>query len=103
MRIMYGIDGRRDLPENNLDHLRGYAGSRPVRIGNGASGQRQNDVLGEVLTALENARAHGLAETDDSWALQVALVDHLAETWDTPDNGLWEIRGPSGDSPIRGR
>ncbi len=93
-QIMYCVDGGRDLPERRLDHLPGYAGSRPVRIGNGAVGQRQTDVLGEVMIALEHARQRGLAETVDSWHLQVALVDNLAEHWRDPDNGLWEIRGP---------
>jgi GH15 family glucan-1,4-alpha-glucosidase len=65
-----------------------------VRIGNGAACQRQNDVLGEVMIALELARQAGLSETATSWALQTALVDELAEHWDEPDNGLWEIRGP---------
>jgi GH15 family glucan-1,4-alpha-glucosidase len=94
LQVMYAVDGGRELPERELDHLAGYAGSRPVRIGNGAVGQRQTDVLGEVMAALEAARDIGLAEDDDSWALQRALVDELAETWEEPDHGLWEIRGP---------
>lgn len=94
MQIMYGVDGRRDLTERTLEHLGGYAGSAPVLLGNAASGQRQLDVLGEVMNALETARRHGLQESPDSWALQVALIDHLADTWDRPDKGLWEIRGP---------
>ncbi len=94
LQIMYAVDGARDLPERELDHLPGYAGSRPVRIGNGAVCQRQTDVLGEVMAAMELARRAGLEESRDSWALQRALVDELAEHWDEPDNGLWEIRGP---------
>ncbi|GAA1233778.1 glycoside hydrolase family 15 protein [Oryzihumus leptocrescens] len=94
MQIMYAVDGGRELPERELDHLPGYAGSRPVRVGNGAVEQRQTDVLGEVMAALEQARRMGLKETEDSWALQSALVQELAEHWDEPDNGLWEIRGP---------
>jgi GH15 family glucan-1,4-alpha-glucosidase len=94
LQVMYAVDGGRELPERELDHLAGYAGSRPVRIGNGAVAQRQTDVLGEVLAALEAAREIGLAEDDDSWALQRALVDELAETWEEPDHGLWEVRGP---------
>ena len=66
----------------------------PVRIGNGAVSQRQNDVLGEVMIALELARQAGLDETRNSWSLQRALVEELADHWDEPDNGLWEIRGP---------
>jgi GH15 family glucan-1,4-alpha-glucosidase len=94
LQIMYAVDGARDLPERTLDHLDGYAGSRPVRVGNGAVTQRQTDVLGEVMIALQLARQAGLEETEDSWSLQRTLVDELARHWDQPDNGLWEIRGP---------
>ncbi|HET8604715.1 MAG TPA: glycoside hydrolase family 15 protein [Marmoricola sp.] len=94
MQIMYTINGARHLPERELEHLAGYAGSRPVRVGNGAVEQRQTDVLGEVMCALADARDEGLKETKDSWALQLALVENLADNWEQPDNGLWEIRGP---------
>jgi GH15 family glucan-1,4-alpha-glucosidase len=94
LQIMYAVDGARDLPERELDHLDGYAGSRPVRVGNGAVAQRQSDVLGAVMAAFQMARELGLEESPDSWALQVALVDDLAEHWQAPDHGLWEIRGP---------
>ncbi|MBA2715999.1 MAG: glycoside hydrolase family 15 protein [Propionibacteriales bacterium] len=94
LQIMYAVDGARELPERELDHLPGYAGSRPVRVGNGAVCQRQADVLGEVMAAMALARRAGMEETRDSWALQRALVDELADHWDEPDNGLWEIRGP---------
>ncbi|WP_426246626.1 glycoside hydrolase family 15 protein [Nocardioides sp. LHG3406-4] len=94
MQIMYTVDGGRRLPEHELDHLQGYAGSTPVRIGNGAADQRQTDVLGEVMIALHDARLAGVHETRDSWSLQRRLVDELAEHWDRPDSGLWEIRGP---------
>jgi GH15 family glucan-1,4-alpha-glucosidase len=94
IQIMYTVDGGRELPERVLDHLGGYADSRPVRVGNGAVDQRQTDVLGEVLAALEHARAEGCEESGHSWALQRALVNQLAVHWQEPDNGLWEIRGP---------
>ena len=94
MQIMYAVDGGRELPERELDHLPGYAGSKPVRIGNGAVTQRQTDVLGEVMMALALGRDHGLTETEQSWRIQCALVDELGERWGEPDNGLWEIRGP---------
>jgi GH15 family glucan-1,4-alpha-glucosidase len=94
LQIMYAVDGGRDLPERVLDHLDGYAGSKPVRIGNGAVMQRQTDVLGEVMLALQTARSLGLEETADSWSLQRALIGELAQHWQEPDNGLWEIRGP---------
>jgi GH15 family glucan-1,4-alpha-glucosidase len=94
LQIMYAVDGNRELTERELDHLSGYADSRPVRVGNGAVHQQQKDVLGEVMISLEMARERGLEETDDSWRLQQALVNHLADHWDEPDHGLWEIRGP---------
>ncbi|RLV48924.1 glycoside hydrolase family 15 protein [Nocardioides mangrovicus] len=93
LQIMYTVDGGRDLPERTLDHLPGYLGSAPVRIGNGAVRQRQSDVLGEVMTALDLARRAGIQETTDSWALQRTLVEELAQHWDRRDHGLWEIRG----------
>jgi GH15 family glucan-1,4-alpha-glucosidase len=93
LQIMYAVDGARRLPESTLDHLPGYAASRPVRIGNAAVLQRQHDVLGEVMIALEDVRgATGGAERS-AWSLQVALVRDLAKHWEEPDSGLWEIRG----------
>ena len=94
IQIMYCVDGSRDLPERELDHLPGYADSRPVRIGNGAVEQWQTDVLGEVMIALEHARQQGLSDNKDSWMLQRVLMDNLAERWQAQDNGLWEVRGP---------
>jgi GH15 family glucan-1,4-alpha-glucosidase len=94
MQVMYTVEGGRHLVEHELEHLSGYADSRPVRVGNGAVDQRQSDVLGEVLCALSMARNHGVTETRDSWSLQRTLVNQLAKEWQQPDNGLWEIRGP---------
>ena len=94
LQIMYTIDGSRDMPERELEHLAGYEGSRPVRIGNGAVNQKQTDILGEVMIALAMVRDHGLVETAESWRMQCALVDELPATWQQPDNGLWEVRGP---------
>jgi len=93
MQIMYAVDGARELPERELTHLPGYADSRPVRIGNAAVDQRQTDVLGEVMVALEAARQAGIRDSADSWALQRTLVEDLAQHWRQPDNGIWEIRG----------
>ena len=93
LRAVAGDGGRR-LPELTLPHLPGYAGSTPVRIGNGAALQRQLDVLGEVMVGLEYTR-HATGHADaDAWALQRSLVEHLATTWRRKDHGLWEIRGP---------
>ena len=94
LQIMYAVDGSRRLTEETLPHLPGYAGSTPVRIGNGAALQRQLDVLGEVMVALEQTRqATGHADSN-AWAVQRALVEHLAGSWRSKDHGLWEIRGP---------
>jgi len=93
IQIMYAVDGSRDLPERTVDHLPGYDRSGPVRVGNAAVDQRQGDVVGEVLFALEQSRAAGLQDSTFSWALQRVLLDHLASTWRHPDNGIWEIRG----------
>lgn len=94
LRIMYGIDGRRRLPEEQLDWLDGYAGSSPVRVGNAAAGQLQLDVWGEVLDGLALTRSTIGSGEEDAWDLQIALIEHLETVWREPDNGLWEIRGP---------
>ena len=93
LQIMYSLDGTRRLPEAELPWLAGYENSKPVRTGNAASDQLQLDVWGETLDGLALARNAGLAEHDDAWDLQVALMEHLEGTWDQPDNGLWEMRG----------
>jgi GH15 family glucan-1,4-alpha-glucosidase len=94
VQIMYGLAGERSLPEQVLAHLPGYEGSRPVRIGNGAVGQYQADVLGEVLVALENTRRAGVKEDEFSWPLQRTLLGFVERNWGRPDQGIWEIRGP---------
>ena len=94
LQIMYGVGGERRLTEIELGWLGGYEGSRPVRIGNGASGQRQLDVYGEVVDALYQARRQGLAPSDDAWRLTCRLIDWLESGWQEPDEGIWEVRGP---------
>lgn len=94
LQIMYGLDGTRRLPEFELPWLRGYEGSAPVRVGNAAAGQLQLDVWGEVLDGLSLTRKALLHRADDSWDIQVALMEYLEGVWDQPDNGLWEMRGP---------
>ena len=92
LQIMYGIDGRRDLVERQLEHLSGYQGSRPVRVGNGAAGQLQLDVYGEVLeTADLWRRDHQM--TDATWRVLRKLVDWVSCHWRHPDSGIWEVRG----------
>jgi len=93
LQIMYGLAGERDLAERELDSFPGYAGSTPVRIGNGAALQYQADVIGEVLVTLAAARDAGLSESEFSWPLEKKLVAQAARQLDKPDNGLWEIRG----------
>ncbi|ROP45433.1 glycoside hydrolase family 15 protein [Pseudokineococcus lusitanus] len=93
VQIMYGLAGERELPERELPHLPGYAGSLPVRVGNGAVDQYQADVLGEVLVALDRARREGVAEDEFSWPLQRALLGYVEEHWDRRDHGIWEMRG----------
>ncbi len=90
---MYGLGGERHLLEWEVPWLPGYEGSSPVRIGNGAHGQVQLDVYGEVLDAMHHAREGGLDATQESWHLQRALVCHLEKIWEQPDEGIWEVRG----------
>jgi len=90
---MCGITGKRRLPETELTWLAGYEGSLPVRTGNAAAGQLQLDVWGEVLDGLSLTRNALLTAEDDSWDLQIALMEHLEGAWDQPDIGLWEMRG----------
>jgi alpha,alpha-trehalase len=93
LQIMYGVEGERDLTESTLDHLSGYGGARPVRIGNGAFNQRQNDVWGALLDsiyihskALDHIR-------EENWELICRAVEAAIEAWPHPDQGIWEARG----------
>jgi alpha,alpha-trehalase len=93
LQIMYGIDGRRDLTESTLDHLTGYAGARPVRIGNGAFDQRQNDVFGAVLDSiLVHTRKSGRLPRR-LWPIVQAQAECASKVWQNPDQGIWEARG----------
>ena len=92
LQIMYGIDGRRDLEEKVLDHLSGYMNSKPVRVGNGAAGQLQLDVYGEVLqTAAIWRRYHPM--TEGTWRVLRGLVEWVARNWQRSDSSIWEVRG----------
>jgi len=93
MQIMYGIMGERRLLEWEADWLPGYEGARPVRVGNAAHAQLQLDVYGELIDAFHQSRMASLQLGEDSWALGLAVLDHLAEVWDQPDHGIWERRG----------
>jgi alpha,alpha-trehalase len=93
LQIMYGIDGRRDLTESTRDDLSGYAGARPVRIGNGAFDQRQNDVYGAVLDSifLHTRRSGRLPRR--LWPIVKAQAECATKVWREPDQGIWEARG----------
>jgi GH15 family glucan-1,4-alpha-glucosidase len=93
LQIMYGIDGRRDLNESTRDELTGYQGARPVRLGNGAFDQAQNDVFGSVLDSilLHTRRSQRLPER--LWPVVKAQAEGAARVWDQPDQGIWEARG----------
>src|SRR5205085_1711444 len=92
MQIMYGVTGERRLQEWEAGWLPGYEGSRPVRIGNAAHTQVQLDVYGELMDATHQARLNGLTG-EDTWALQLEIMKHVAEVWSQPDEGIWEVRG----------
>ena len=93
MQIMYGIMGQRRLLEWEAGWLPGYEGAQPVRVGNAAHAQLQLDVYGELIDAFHQSRMASLELDDTSWALERAVLDHLAEVWDQPDHGIWERRG----------
>jgi GH15 family glucan-1,4-alpha-glucosidase len=93
IQIMYGLAGERRLTEFDLDELPGYEGSKPVRIGNAASGQFQLDVFGEVMDSLYLARRKGMSRLEPAWSLQQALIGHVEKVWTEPDECIWEVRG----------
>jgi GH15 family glucan-1,4-alpha-glucosidase len=93
LQIMYGVAGERRLIEYEVPWLPGYAGSRPVRVGNAAHTQLQLDVFGEVMDALHQARLEQLRPHDAGWGFQRAMLQHLEGVWSKPDEGLWEVRG----------
>jgi len=93
MQIMYGIMGQRRLLEWEAGWLPGYEGAQPVRVGNAAHAQLQLDVYGELIDAFHQSRMVELKLDEGSWALECAVLEHLAEVWDQPDHGIWERRG----------
>jgi GH15 family glucan-1,4-alpha-glucosidase len=93
LQIMYGIDGEKERTESTLDHLNGYLDSRPVRIGNAAYSQRQNDVYGALLDSIYiHSRALG-GVSDELWTIACRQVEAAMEIWEQPDQGIWEARG----------
>jgi GH15 family glucan-1,4-alpha-glucosidase len=93
LQIMYGIDGRADLPEEMLDHFEGYRGSRPVRIGNGAASQLQLDIYGELIDSVYLFNKYGTPIYHDAWTDLCRIVDWICGNWDQADEGIWETRG----------
>ncbi len=93
LQIMYRIDGSPDLVEITLDHMDGYRGSRPVRIGNGAADQFQLDIYGEMVDALARADEAGLMLDHWTWLELAQTIDWLADHWDQSEAGIWETRG----------
>ncbi len=93
LQIMYGIDGRHTLTEETLDHLEGYQGSRPVRIGNGAYDQLQLDIYGELLDSVYLYNKYGTPISYDLWKHLRRLINWVCDNWRRTDEGVWEVRG----------
>jgi GH15 family glucan-1,4-alpha-glucosidase len=93
LQVMYGIDGRRELPEQLLGHLEGYEGSAPVRIGNGAADQLQLDIYGELVDSVYIYNKHAAPISHDVWEHLSRIVEWVCEHWDQADEGIWETRG----------
>jgi alpha,alpha-trehalase len=93
LQIMYGIGGETDLTESTLDHLSGYGGARPVRIGNGAYNQQQHDVWGMLLDSIAEHQRRGGQIANPVWEGVAGLVDTAIEQSPQPDQGIWEMRG----------
>jgi GH15 family glucan-1,4-alpha-glucosidase len=93
LNVMYGIDGRHHLSEESLDHLDGYMGSRPVRIGNGAVGHLQLDIYGELMDSIYLYDKYGTPLSYGMWQQVSNMLDWLAANWEQPDRSIWEIRG----------
>jgi GH15 family glucan-1,4-alpha-glucosidase len=93
LQVMYGIDGRTDLREETLDHLEGYRGSAPVRIGNAAADQLQLDIYGELIDSIYLYNKYGSPISHDAWVDLQTIIEWICENWDQPDDGIWEVRG----------
>jgi len=92
LQVMYGIDGRHELPETSLDHLEGYRQSQPVRIGNAAHNQLQLDIYGELMDSVYLYNKYGTPISYDLWTHLKDLLNWVADNWDQEDEGIWEVR-----------
>lgn len=92
LQLMYGIDGRKDLEEIELDHLKGYEASVPVRIGNGAYDQKQMDIYGELIDTIYLYNQSGGSISHQFWQNICLLVEYAIEHWKDEDHGIWEVR-----------
>jgi GH15 family glucan-1,4-alpha-glucosidase len=93
LQVLYGVDGRTDLPETVLDHLEGYRGSRPVRAGNDAARQFQLDIVGDLLDSVYLYNKYCEPASHDLWVIVRRLADWVCDKWREPDEGIWEVRG----------
>jgi GH15 family glucan-1,4-alpha-glucosidase len=93
LQVLYGIGGETEVPERTLDHLSGYAHSRPVRVGNGAYAQEQHDVWGALLDSYWLHHRAGEYLTSEEWDDLVRQVERTTDRWREPDRGIWEVRG----------
>jgi GH15 family glucan-1,4-alpha-glucosidase len=93
LQVLYGIDGRHNAPEEILEHLEGYRGSRPVRIGNGAAHQLQLDIYGELMDAVYLYNKYGSPISYDLWRELRKMLDWVCRNWQREDYGIWEVRG----------
>jgi len=93
LQVMYGIDGRHELHEEILDHLEGYKGSHPVRIGNGAFDQKQLDIYGELMDSVYLYNKHARPISSDLWSYLRRLTNWVCDHWREPDEAIWEVRG----------
>ncbi len=93
LRVLYRVDHGLDLEETELEHLAGYMGSRPVRIGNGANSQLQLDIYGEIMDAVYLSNKYSDGMPKEGWRRVIRLMDWLRLNWQRPDEGIWEVRG----------
>jgi GH15 family glucan-1,4-alpha-glucosidase len=93
LNVMYSLDGTQAVDETELDHLSGYGGARPVRIGNAAHSQTQLDIYGEMLDSVYLANKYGTAVSHDRWSRLRIAIEYVVGNWESADTGIWEIRG----------